>query len=199
MALAMSGCAVIDATTATVKGATTLVTTTGKLVVETAKVTGKVVKTTGDVVVKTGQAAKKIKQTASDTAELIGPERVVHLEKEGNSLYANVKINGRTKARLLLDTGATSVQISSRIARRLGIPLRDEDMVPVGLAGGRQAIAYSVILKELRLGPMRVKNVRALVFENDLSDDDGLLGMSFLNNFSFKIDAQRGRITLKRL
>ena len=196
----MQACAVIDATTAVVKGTTGLVVAGGKLTVGTVKTTGKVVGAAGELVGKAGQAAKNVQTVSSQVADIVGPARIVKLYKVGSSMYADTLINKRVKARLLLDTGATDMQISSTIAKKLGIRANQGTLVPVTLAGGNQAVARSVVLKQVKVGPMRVKNVDALILENDSGmSEDGLLGMSYLENFEFKINSDNSQITLKRL
>lgn len=199
-AAAMPGCAVIDAGTGLVKGTTALVTTTGKLGVETVKLTSKAVGATGDLVANTGKLAGKTHKFISNVPDVVGPARIIKLTRRGDSLYAGAVVNGRAKANLLLDTGATDTQISSELARKLKIPLHKGTLVPVTLAGGRQAVARSIKLKELQVGPMKVKNIDALVIEGDHAmSEDGLLGMSFLKYFEFKIDARNGELTLKKI
>jgi len=191
--LLLGGCTVIDAGVKTIDLTTKVVTGTGKLAVETVKTTGKLVKATADLASATGDAAQR-------GAALVGRSRIVKLDKVGNGLYAGVQLNRRYKARMLLDTGATDMQISSAIARKLGVRPNEGRPVIVTLAGGREAAARSVTLKEVRVGPMRVRNVRALVLDDDWGmSDDGLLGMSYLNNFVFKIDSEKGLLTLKRV
>jgi predicted aspartyl protease len=51
----------------------------------------------------------------------------------------------------------------------------------------------------MKVGRARIKNVRAIVMEDDsLDTSDGLLGMSFLNNFTFHMDPSEGQLTLKK-
>jgi clan AA aspartic protease (TIGR02281 family) len=188
-----AGCAVIDAGVKTIDLTTKVVGGAGKLAVETVKTTGKVVSATADLASKTGDAAHR-------GASLVSGGRIVRLEKIGNSLYVDVLINRRRKARMLLDTGATDMQISSAMAKSLGVRSGEGELTRVTLAGGRQATARSIVLKDVRVGSTRVRNVRALVLDDDWGmSDDGLLGMSYLNNFVFRIDAEKGLLTLKRV
>jgi len=155
-----------------------------KITVATAKFTGKVAMATGKV----GVAGVKY-ATGS---------RTVKLEKEGNSYYAEVKINKRDKARLLLDTGATNVQISAWMARRLGLSLANAEQVRVSLADGSTSMARIVTLKELRVGKAKAKDVKALVIEGaSIPERGGLLGMSFLNRYKFQIDTQKHLLILR--
>jgi len=109
-----------------------------------------------------------------------------------------VKINGKKKARLILDTGATSVQISSEIAEKLKINVSKGKKVQCTLADGSVVWARSIMLDEIELDNVSVKDVSALVIENSIDQDsDGLLGMSFLNNFIFQIDTDKDLLILQ--
>lgn len=174
---------------------------TGDAVVLTGKVASTAVKTTAVVVTTSAKvAATTVSSTArigSATIARFKGKRFVDLEREGNSFYVHARINGRHKARLLLDTGASSVQITPSLARRAGVNVAKGDPVKCTLADGSTVAARAVTLKEVRLGTVRAKDVRALVLQNDASSDgDGLLGMSFLDNFIFQIDPQSNQLIL---
>ena len=173
----LCSCMAVDAA----KGAAKL---TGKAAIATAKLTGKAAVATG----KAGVAGVKYATG----------RRTVKLEKEGNSYYAEVKINKRNKARLLLDTGATNVQISAWMARKLGLSLSRAEKVTVSLADGSTHTARIVTLKELRVGKAKAKNVKALVIEGaSIPERGGLLGMSFLNRYNFQIDTGKHLLILR--
>jgi clan AA aspartic protease (TIGR02281 family) len=161
----------------------------------------------GSAVVLTGKAAvtgvKVGTAVVGTTARATGAtiryfagKHTVKLEREGNSLFANVRLNRRHKARLLLDTGASSLQISPRLARQLGLDLSKADLVSCTLANGTTTVARSVVLKEVTLGKAGVKKVSALVLDAG-AGADGLLGMSFLNHFNFRIDTTRDLLVLE--
>ncbi|MFC1752215.1 TIGR02281 family clan AA aspartic protease [Thermoproteota archaeon] len=108
-------------------------------------------------------------------------------------------INRKIQARLLLDTGATHTQLSSAIIEKLGIKKGEGEKIVVKVAGGYAVGARAINLKELRLSGVRAYNVRAIVLDADIkSSYDGLLGMSYLNNFKFSIDAEKGELTLEK-
>ena len=162
-----------------------------KSVVLTGKAVGVAAKTTGKVALKTGKVAGSGIRYATG-------RRVVPLEREGNSFYVNTRLNRRYKARLVLDTGASAVQISSRLARRMGIDPSKGRRVQCTLADGSVTSARSIVLKEVRAGKARAKKVRAIVLENDgVGHGDGLLGMTFLDNFVVKLDTDQNLMVLR--
>ncbi|MDP6110917.1 MAG: retropepsin-like aspartic protease [Planctomycetota bacterium] len=173
----LCSCLAVDAA----KGAVKL---TGKAAIATAKLTGKAAVATG----KAGFAGVKYATG----------RRTVKLEKEGNSYYAEVRINKKHKAKLLLDTGATNVQISAWMARKLGLSLSRAEKVTVSLADGSTNTARIVTLKELRVGKAKTKKVKALVIEGaSIPERGGLLGMSFLNRYKFQIDTEKHLLILR--
>lgn len=165
---------------------------TGEAVVFTGKVATTAVKTTGVVVMTTGKIA-------GATVSYFAGEKTVDLEREGNSFYVNVTVNRKQKVRLLLDTGATNVQISPALAARLGLNLRTAERVHCTLADGSVTVARVVTLKELQLTrSVKAQDVRALVLNADsTSDSGGLLGMSFLSNFIFQLDTDACELRLR--
>ncbi len=167
----------------------------------------KMLEITGDTIVvagKTATAAVKITEAVAGTAVKVGKvgvrlavgKRAIKLEREGNSFYVTARVNRHYKTRLLVDTGATHVQISSTLARRMGLG-NVGDLVPCTLADGSVVYARSVSLRDVRLGRARAKDVRALVFESEEdASSEGLLGMSFLEQFRFEIDTDRELLIL---
>ena len=110
-----------------------------------------------------------------------------------------LKLNGQVSARFLLDTGASAVQVSRAMAAKLKLKSEAAKTVPVMLAGGSYVRGRVVDIHEVALGAARVHDVKAIVLERDsLGVADGLLGMSFLENFIFSIDTQKGELILER-
>ncbi|MBU4313113.1 MAG: retroviral-like aspartic protease family protein [Candidatus Omnitrophica bacterium] len=160
--------------------------TTGKLAFVTAKTVGKVALGTAKF---TGKGLK----TAVNMAR--GKE-VVPLDKKCNSYYVDAILNRRVKTKLILDTGCTDTQIAPDIARKLGIKTTSGEQVSCMLADGRTVTGRAVNIRELKVGRARVSNVRAIVLDD--GKETGLLGMSFLNNFVFKVDPEKSELVLQK-
>ena len=168
-----------------------LIRLTGEVITFTGKVATTAVKTTTAVVGSTVKLGGGIVRRFSGRRE-------VKLDKEGDSYFVEVKVNGRQRGRLVLDTGATNVQISARLAQKAGINFAQSEIVNCTLADGSVVTARTVTLKKLQVGSVTVGEINALVFEKDYSDSsDGLLGMSFLNHFIFEVDTRRDVLILK--
>jgi len=110
-------------------------------------------------------------QSATLTADAQG-----HFVVEG-------QINGG-RVRFLVDTGATTVALSSVDASRLGIDYRKGQPGLMGTANG-SAVAYKVKLDTVRVGDIVANNVDAAVLEGS-QIPFALLGMSFLSRMEMK-------------
>jgi aspartyl protease family protein len=110
---------------------------------------------------------------------------VLSADPRGHFL-AEGSINGNP-VRFLVDTGATSIALPSREARRLGIDYRKGLPGMTQTANGAVAV-YRVSLDRVRLGEIELNAVEALVIEQGL--DIALLGMSFLNRVEMQRDGQ---------
>lgn len=86
----------------------------------------------------------------------------------------------------LIDTGATSVTLSSDEAQRLSIRYAGGPRVQSATAGGPRA-GYRVNLATVRVGGITLHNVDAMVMEGGKSElPITLIGMSFLNGVEMR-------------
>ncbi|VAX35752.1 hypothetical protein MNBD_UNCLBAC01-209 [hydrothermal vent metagenome] len=185
----LQGCSAMRTTGRVAKGV-------GKVGWTTAKITGKVVMVTGKTAIKTGKVTHKGVRTVVYIAR---GKQIIPLYREGNSFYAKVKLNRKLRAKLLVDTGAESVQISRAMAKRLRINLDKGEPIMARLAGGTVVSGRVVNIKEIQMGSVKVRNVRAIVLDQDRMEmSEGLLGMSFLNNFIFEMDTKRSQLILQQ-
>ena len=160
------------------------------------KVGWTVTKTAGDVAWNTGKA---IHHGARTVVYLAKGKQIIPLERQNNNLYADVVLNRKVKAKFMVDTGASNMQISQSMARRLNIDMSKAQPTKVSVAGGHLVDAYAVTLDEVRMGGARVRDVRAIVLAEDrMGLKDGLIGMSFLNNFDFNINPQKPELVLQQ-
>lgn len=97
------------------------------------------------------------------------------------------QINGNT-VQFLVDTGATSIAISSGQARQLGINYLSGARGYTQTANGRAA-AYKITLDTVKVDDIMLHAVEAVVLEGD-GLKIALLGMSFLNRTDMKRDSQ---------
>jgi aspartyl protease family protein len=124
-----------------------------------------------------------------------GSQRQVALRADPRGHFeANAVINGRSVP-VIVDTGATTVAISSDTARRLGVlPDRSGYRVPISTANGTLRAA-AVMLREVTVGSISIRNVEAMVIPGDALGDVGLLGMTFLSRLR-KFEISQGQLLL---
>jgi predicted aspartyl protease len=151
-----------------------------------------------------------------------GPKEIaVHADR--GSIYVNVLLNGSVRANLVLDSGASIVMLSKRLAGELGMDLAKMEKGTAKVADGRTVENALGVLESVRVqkyvvkdtsegqtAGVEAKHVEAafLLDETPIPiregdklavAEDGLLGMSFLKRFKFNIDYNNKKLTLERL
>lgn len=146
----------------------------------------------------TAKTAGYTARATQATIRMFKKKKAIPLERRGNSYYIKTEFNGKVTGKLLLDTGASSVQISQRIAKKLKLNLKRANKVLVTLANGSRAYAYKIDVDSISVGGLTVKDTPVLILSQEFdSEDDGLLGMSYLKNFHFEIDSQNNLLIMK--
>jgi len=102
------------------------------------------------------------------------------------------KINGRT-ARLLVDTGASTISMNSIDAKRLNVDYLGGNPVSVSTASG-VARGFVVNLHSVTVGTITLNNISTIVLEGQFPSEI-LLGNSFLSEVNMKIE--QGVLVLK--
>ena len=113
--------------------------------------------------------------------EMMGPDpsQVVMQRHASGHFIKEGLINGRP-VRFLVDTGATTVALSSSLASTLRLPHGVKRTVST--AAGR-SVGFETRLARIDLGPLTLRNVDAIVLPAMEQGSHVLLGMSFLNEF----------------
>lgn len=123
---------------------------------------------------------------------VLGENRVVELQRGPDGHYrAQAFING-TQVDVLVDTGATGVAISQRLADKLN--LKSHDAIRTTTANG-DSIAYETRLSSVKLGGVEAKDVAATIAPG--LHGDVLLGMSFLGRMDVRL--YKGTMTIKQV
>ena len=107
--------------------------------------------------------------------------------------YLTLVIDG-TKIAFLADTGASTVVLSDRDARKLGIDL--DGLAYLGQAETANGVVRTatVSLKDVELGPFRDRKINASVTKGAM--EVSLLGMDYLGLYRIEID--QGKMILSR-
>jgi clan AA aspartic protease (TIGR02281 family) len=126
-------------------------------------------------------------------------EHVIPLiQTAGGNFMVEVLFDNRVKAMLMVDTGASLVTISEKIAKQLGYRTNSRSAeIPFTTAGGMVWMPM-VAFNSVQVGDAKVEMVEASV-NNKMGDMDGLLGMSFLGDYRVEMDTARSQMILKPL
>ena len=100
----------------------------------------------------------------------------------GGHFFVEALVNG-THTRFVADTGATLVALTFEDAERIGIDVDSlEFSKTTRTANGLAKLAFAMV-DEMRVGPITIRDVPALIAPAGLMSDN-LLGMSFLKKLS---------------
>jgi clan AA aspartic protease (TIGR02281 family) len=117
----------------------------------------------------------------------------IRVQKTGNSMRVEVRLNDRVTAPFVIDTGASDVSLPFWVAKELGLDLENARTAHYRTANGivEQPL---VTLSSVELGGARAENVPAHV---NRSMSVGLLGLAFFNHFRYRVDPVEGVVTLQ--
>ena len=109
----------------------------------------------------------------------------IPIEREGNMILVNVRLNETLEAPFYLDTGASELVLPQSLADQLGFkPRPGQPLVQVATVGGTLALP-TMELSSVQLGSAIVPDLRAMVSP---TLDVGLLGASFFGDLPYTID-----------
>ena len=135
-------------------------------------------------------------QELSDMAKDFKRDAVAS-HRSGEHLVVDALFNGKVRAPLLVDTGASQTVISPQLAAELG--LTGGTAVHTVLADGKTVAGTLIMLDSLAVGSSRVEKTPAVVLAAPGPDAEGLLGISFLKNFLVQLDLAQSRLILEGL
>jgi clan AA aspartic protease (TIGR02281 family) len=123
---------------------------------------------------------------------------VIRFNPSEEHIPVDAVINGFRLHKFIVDTGASMVTIPTSSVEELKIKVDDSTPVKAVSTAGGVVLAQEVTLDSIRLEKCTVYSVKALVMDIPGYSDYGILGLSFLNNFSVEIDKQQGILRLKK-
>jgi len=106
--------------------------------------------------------------------------------------YNMFRINGSINnysAKFLIDTGASSIAMSSRMAKRMGLKFKQGSPIRATTASG-VVNGYQVILSKVKIGHIQLYNVNAAVLEGSYPTEV-LLGQTFLSRIHMTRDGDK--------
>ena len=112
-------------------------------------------------------------------------------QRSNGLVIVQALLGGRVSCHMIVDTGASTVTISSSIASMLGLTNRSAEKVEITLAGGLVIKGHMVTLPTVNVEGQEVAGVDAIVIPETSCGVDGLLGHSYLDHFSYQFDKSR--------
>ncbi len=104
--------------------------------------------------------------------------------------FVQVAFNGTKPRTLMLDTGASGILLSERLAREAGIrPIAKTQVGGIGGAGGRKA--YYGLADRIRIGGLEFQDCVVRVTAGQHVPRDGLIGTVFFDRFLITLDLQK--------
>lgn len=131
------------------------------------------------------QNPNKAWRLGSDASQVV-------LQRGLDGHYRAEALINNEKVDVLVDTGATGVAISQRVADKLN--LKSIDAVRTSTANG-DAVGYMVRLDSVKVGGVEAKNVSATIAPG--LDGDVLLGMSYLGRMDVRLF--NNQMTIKQI
>lgn len=102
------------------------------------------------------------------------------------ALIVTAEVNGTT-GRFVVDTGASSVALSSAFAKKAGVRPMNDQRLAVSTANGVVTVAPAVA-DEVSLRGLTARSVFVGIHDGEIGEGiDGLLGLSFIGNFDFRL------------
>jgi clan AA aspartic protease (TIGR02281 family) len=124
----------------------------------------------------------------------------IPLENREGAYWIDVAINGNGTEKMVFDTGATFLSISTPLAKSLNVEPSDSDPdVLVGLADGRQIPGKVLKLATVRVGKFTANNVKCVVLGPQAINAPPLLGLSFLSLFNITTDYENSEVMLVKI
>ena len=122
------------------------------------------------------------------------PEVAIYKDERG--MFSVIGSINNFPVNFLVDTGASHIAMSRNEARRLGIDYRQYGKRGYANTANGTMKTWSVILKKVQVGNIKLHNVKALVSNSD-SPRSVLLGMSFLGQLEMKNDGRSLKLKKK--
>lgn len=127
---------------------------------------------------------RKLDQLEADTLS-----EKIPLRREGKTYYIDVSINDQAPISMVVDSGASVLALPYTTAFEVGVkPGANDEKIRLVVADGRSILGYKMTIPTVRVGPFIAHNVECAVLGPEAVNATPLLGMSFLDQFSFKIN-----------
>lgn len=134
----------------------------------------------------------------NDEAEV--KRHIISYAGSGRRIIVPVTFNNMVTVPMLLDTGASGMHISFRLAEKLGIFDNDKAKLMHAVMGvGGPAPAIFTILDSISVAGIEYDFAPTTVSFRNFGDFEGLLGMDFMSNYSIHIDTKKHKVIFEEL
>lgn len=148
------------------------------------------------------QKAVSLERAKEEKLKEVSAPKYVTIVDEHGQIVVEALLNRKVKATFFLDTGASLMVIKESVAQKLGLDAADiKEEMKLKLADGRETSAKRAVLTSVSVQGVEAQNVDVAILAADVQDPslkDGLLGMTYLKNFNFKIDQKNKKLILER-
>ena len=122
----------------------------------------------------------------------LGEYAVKSHQRAANGLViVEATVCGRERCFLIVDTGASTVTISPALVEALGLTDHLGGQVEAMLAGGLKTRGRELVVPRIAVLGKEAGDVAAVMLDPPEVGVDGLLGLSYLKQFDFRIDPSR--------
>jgi predicted aspartyl protease len=129
--------------------------------------------------------------------------RVARFERTGGLLVARAWIWGPRSCSLLslaIDTASAETVVTPEIVERLGYSARDGERITTVRSAIGSEQGYTLHVKRFMALGFMARDPLVHVFELATGDEiDGLIGLSFLDQFNYEVRSREDRIRLERV
>ncbi|WP_175517699.1 TIGR02281 family clan AA aspartic protease [Planctomicrobium piriforme] len=124
----------------------------------------------------------------------------VPLRGESNTFHVDATINGKHRKEFTVDSGASMICLPYAVAKEFGVePTPQDPVIALILADGGQVNAQLIKLASVRVGKFTINDVECAVLGPEAINAEPILGMSFLNNFKFEINAATSTLSMTQI
>jgi hypothetical protein len=121
-------------------------------------------------------------------------------EGSARRVIVEVTFNGRVKAPMAIETGSPGMVVSFELAEKLGLFSGGGGNLLVQAAGiGGTAPGVLTIVDSVTVGDARASFIPTTVTDGISDAFDGLIGMDFLANYTFHVDAARQVVVFEEI
>lgn len=124
----------------------------------------------------------------------------IPLRGDDNTFYATVVVNGKHTAEMIVDSGASLISLPWKLAAEMGLePKPGDKQILITIADGSTISGHLKVIDSVRIGQFTVEKVECAVLGPEAVNAQPLLGMSFLGEFQFQLDAAESTLGLTEI